>query len=76
MRNLAGIADLDKASDEAVVATSFELLPYLLEAGDPRLIPDFVSRFWSKPLAPGPDALNAFEYFAVRACRPEAAPNG
>ena len=76
LRGLAGIGDLDTAPDEAVVATSFELLPDLLEAGDPRLIPDLVSKFWSKPLSPDPASLNAFEYFAVRACRPDSAPNG
>jgi glycosyltransferase involved in cell wall biosynthesis len=66
----------DTASDEALVATSFELLPEMLEAGDPRLIPDLVSKFWSKPLSAAPESLNAFEYFAVRACRPDIAPNG
>jgi glycosyltransferase involved in cell wall biosynthesis len=73
LRGLAGMSDLDTAPDEAVVATSFELLSYLLEVGDPRLIPDLVSKFWSKPLSPDPESLNAFEYFAVRACHPDIA---
>ena len=76
LRGLAGIGDLDTAPDEAVLATLFELLLDLLQAGDPRLIPDLISKFWSKPLSPDPASLNAFEYFAVRASRPDSAPNG
>ena len=63
LRGLAGIGDLDTAPDEAVVATSFELLPDLLEAGDPRLIPDLVSKFWSKPLSRGPGVVECIRIF-------------
>jgi hypothetical protein len=76
MRGLVGIGDLDTAPEEAVLATLFELLLDLLQAGDPRLIPDLISKFWSRPLAPDPAALNAFEYFAVRASCPDSASNG
>jgi glycosyltransferase involved in cell wall biosynthesis len=75
-RGLAGIGDLDTAPAGAVLATLFELLLDLLQAGDPRLIPDLISTFWSKPLEPDPASLNVFEYFAVRASHPDNTPNG
>jgi Glycosyl transferases group 1 len=74
LRGLAGIGDREDAPEAAVLATLFELLLDLLRAGDPRLIPDLISNFWSKPLSPDPSALNAFEYFAIRASFPDSVP--
>jgi glycosyltransferase involved in cell wall biosynthesis len=70
LRGVAGIADVHAASDESIVAISFEVLPDLLQAHDPRLVPDLVSAFWSKRLTSGSDSLTAYEYFVARVCRP------
>jgi len=75
LRGLAGKRDIHATSDEEVVARAFEMLPDFLEAGDPRLIPDGVSQFWSKKMSPERDALTAYEYFLARACRPDLAPD-
>ena len=61
------------APDERVVAMAFELLAPILRAGDPRLVPDFVSRFWFHKLADEPVSLNAYEYLAARACAGDGA---
>ena len=55
------------------MALAFEVLLEFLEAGDPRLIPEVVSQFWSKKMSPDGDPLTAYEYFLVRACRPDLA---
>src|SRR5205085_1318013 len=73
-RGLEKHSSLLTAADELIVAISFELLPDLLQTGDPRLVPETISQFWSHRLSPGPDSLTAYEYFAVRACRPELEP--
>jgi glycosyltransferase involved in cell wall biosynthesis len=69
LRDMAGIDEIPDAPEESVVALSFELLSDLLHAGDPRLVPDLVSQFWSKRMGPEPEALTAYEYFLLRACR-------
>src|SRR6202008_3747871 len=51
LRGMPGAPD-SKASPEEIVASSFELLTHFLQAGDPRLIPDFVSQFWSRKTSP------------------------
>lgn len=73
---MAARADLKDAAalpDEVLVALSFEMLPELLQAGDARLAPGFVSQFWSRKMSPEPDALTAYEYFLLKACRTEPA---
>src|SRR5579863_7677199 len=67
LRGVAGMSDVYTASDEHIVASSFELLPDLLQAGDPRLLPDVVNRFWSAKLSADPAPLTAYEYFAAQA---------
>ena len=66
--NMRGAAD---APAELLLALSFEALSDLLQAGDPRLIPDYVTRYWSTRLSPDSDAPTAYEYMAARAWRPE-----
>ena len=56
------------APDELVVAMAFELLAPVLRTEDPRLLPEFVSRFWFHKLAEDLESLNAYEYVAARAC--------
>jgi glycosyltransferase involved in cell wall biosynthesis len=63
--------DISAAPDDELVALSFELLGDFLQAGDARLIPDFVSRFWSRRMSSNPDSLSAWEYLVARACRPD-----
>jgi glycosyltransferase involved in cell wall biosynthesis len=75
LRGMAAAHDMATAAEDVVVALSFEILSDLLQAGDPRLIPDLVSQFWSKKMSPDTEALTAYEYFLVRACRPELAPD-
>ena len=74
LRGAAGMSDVYTASDEHIVASSFELLPDLLQAGDPRLLPDVVNRFWSAKLSADPAPLTAYEYFAAQACCPGLVP--
>jgi glycosyltransferase involved in cell wall biosynthesis len=69
LKGVAGISDIHTAPDALLVAMSFDLLPDLLQAGDPRLIPEVVSGFWSKKLSPDPESLTVYEYFAAQACR-------
>src|SRR5262249_21261395 len=74
LRSAPGIQDLGTAPDELVVAMSFELMPDLLAAGDPRLVPDFISRFWSsRSCSNDPKSLTTYEYLAARACAPKLA---
>jgi glycosyltransferase involved in cell wall biosynthesis len=69
-----GIRDVGTAPDELVVAMSFELMPDVLRAGDPRLVPDFISQFWSGRFSPNdPNSLTAYEYLAAGACSPRLA---
>jgi glycosyltransferase involved in cell wall biosynthesis len=68
VRSADRYAPAAEAPDELVVAMAFELLAPVLRSGDPRLLPDFVSRFWFHKTAGEPDALNAYEYVAARAC--------
>jgi len=65
----ADLHEIAAIPEEELVALSFELLSDLLQAGDPRLIPDFVSEFWSRKMATEPNAFSAYEHFLVRAFR-------
>jgi len=56
-----------EASDEVFLAMAFELLTDISRAGDPRLVPEFVSRFWFRRLSAEANELNAYEYLAMRA---------
>lgn len=76
LRDLPQIRELPSAPDELLVALSFELMPDLLRAGDPRLVPDFVSRFWSKRSSSSAESLASYEYFAAHVCRTDLAANG
>ena len=76
LRGVAGIREVHTAPDEHIAAISFELLPDLLQGGDPRLVPDVVSRFWSAKVTADPDALTAYEYFAAQGCCPGLLPAG
>jgi glycosyltransferase involved in cell wall biosynthesis len=67
----AELGDISTSPEHELVALSFELLSDFLQAGDPRLIPGFVSQFWSRKMSPDAGALTACEYFLARACRPE-----
>jgi glycosyltransferase involved in cell wall biosynthesis len=71
MASRADLKDVAALPDDAVVALSFEMLPELLQAGDARLAPEFVSQFWSRKMSPEPNALSAYEYFLLKACRPD-----
>jgi glycosyltransferase involved in cell wall biosynthesis len=68
--SVPGICDLRTLPDDVILGMSFELLPYLLQTGDPRLVPAFMSQFWSGRVLPDPTSLTAYEYLAARACRP------
>jgi glycosyltransferase involved in cell wall biosynthesis len=54
--------------EETLLAMAFELLADILRAGDPRLVPDFVSRFWFRKMSAEPESLNAYEHMAASAC--------
>jgi glycosyltransferase involved in cell wall biosynthesis len=74
LRDMAGADEIPAAPEESVVALACELLSDLLHAGDPRLVPDLVSQFWSRRMSPEPDALTAYEYFLLRVCRQNPEP--
>jgi glycosyltransferase involved in cell wall biosynthesis len=76
LRGIAGLSRADSAPEDHLVAISFELLPDLLRAGDPRLVPDVVSGFWAAKLSNDPKALTTYEYFAAKACCPGLLPAG
>jgi len=59
--------DACSGSDGELVAIAFEQVPKLLRAGDPRLLPEYVSRFWNRNVLTDGDSLNAFEYVAAKA---------
>ena len=59
------------APDDMLLALSFEMLADLLQAGDPRLVPDYISRYWSAPVSAEPGAPTAYQYMAARAWKPE-----
>jgi glycosyltransferase involved in cell wall biosynthesis len=74
LHSTQGIQDVGTAPDDLVVAMSFELMPDILRAGDPRLVPDFISRFWSGRFSPNdPNSLTPYEYLAARAGSPNLA---
>ncbi len=58
----------EQMPDEILLGWSFELLPDVLEAGDPRLVPEQASRFWFSRSGAQPDSLNAYEYLAAKVC--------
>lgn len=63
--------EAQRAPDDVLLALGFEMMPDLLQACDPRLIPAYASRFWSAPAAPDPGAPAAYAYLAARAWKPE-----
>lgn len=73
-RGVLATSDLHSAPDEYIAAISFHVLPDLLKANDPRLVPEVLSHFWSAKLSADPEALTAYEYFAARACCPGLVP--
>ena len=76
LHSIAGIHELQHAPDELALAISFEMLPEVLQAGDPRLIPDLMSQFWASRFSDEPASITAYEYLAARAYLPELAENG
>ena len=73
MHSIAGIHELQEAPDELALAISFEMLPEVLQTGDPRLIPGLVSQFWASRFSDDTASITAYEYLAARACVPELA---
>jgi glycosyltransferase involved in cell wall biosynthesis len=65
------IRDAATAPADLLLAMSFEMLADLLQAGDSRLVPDYISRYWSAPVSPDPGSPTTYEYVAARAWRPE-----
>ena len=70
LRGLSRMRETGKAPDDVLLALSFEILTELLQAGDPRLVPDYISRYWSAPLSPDPSAPSAYQYLAARTWKP------
>lgn len=74
LHSTPGIQNIGAAPDDLVIAISFELMPDMLRAGDPRLIPPFISQFWSRRSSPtDPNSLTAYEYLAARVASPKMA---
>jgi glycosyltransferase involved in cell wall biosynthesis len=65
------IRDAQAAPDDLLLALSFEMLTNLLQSGDPRLVPDYISRFWTTPVSSHPGAPSLYQYLAARAWKPE-----
>jgi hypothetical protein len=60
--------------DAELLAVAFEGMPKALAAGDPRLVPEFTSAFWTRRLGAYPDSVTAFEYLAARVGGHDAEP--
>ena len=76
LHSVAGIDDIQGVPDELALAISFEMLPEVLQAGDPRLIPDLISQFWASRFSGDSASITAYEYLAARACHLEYSQNG
>jgi glycosyltransferase involved in cell wall biosynthesis len=76
LHSIPGIPELRTAPDELALGISFEMLPQVLRAGDPRLIPDLVSQFWYSRFSDDPASITAYEYLAARMCLSDFAQNG
>ena len=59
--------------DAALLAMSFEAATAVLNAGDPRLLPEFVTRYWVGRLDKD-TGLTRYQYLAARAFCPELDP--
>jgi glycosyltransferase involved in cell wall biosynthesis len=59
--------------DAALLAMSFEAVTAVLGAGDPRLLPEFVTRYWTARVEKGAE-LTRYQYLAARAFCPELDP--
>ena len=75
LHGLAQMRDAHKAAGDLLLALSFESLAELVQAADPRLIPDYISRYWSAPVASDPASPSSYVYLAARAWRPELTDN-
>ncbi len=59
------LRELDRIDRATAVALSFQALPQVLRAGDPRLLPSYVTSFWLRPPAPGLE-MTSYEYLSAR----------
>jgi len=73
LHGVQSIRDVPTGPEDAALALSFELLKHLLQAGDPRLVPSYVSRYWSAPISPEQSSPTTYEYVASQAWGPRVA---